>query len=135
MKTGDRESKKESLSLFRLVNMVDPQQYPDLRPIVQSIWGKIDNTCKPFRLHRHQRIAHIDLARVQSTIELLPGISRQMIEDILDSIRGLMNAICGYFDEKTQSFITMNPVGIDGEVLIHHLETLQEYYSTNAEEQ
>jgi len=134
IKTGDRENKKESLSLLRLVNMVDPQCYPDLRPLIQSIWGIVESLCKPFRLHRHQRIAHNDWARIKSTIELLPGISRQSIEDALESIRRLMSAVSEYFDGATQSFVIMNPVGIDGEVLINHLEILQKYYSTYAQE-
>ncbi|MEZ4679184.1 MAG: hypothetical protein R2932_33695 [Caldilineaceae bacterium] len=131
MKTGDRGSKKESLSLLRLVNMVEPNEYPDLRPILQKLWGKVDNLCQPFRSHRHQRIAHNNWETIRSTSELLPGISRQSIEDALESIQRLMSAINEYFDDSVQSFVIMNPAAIDGEVLINHLEILHEYYSTN----
>jgi hypothetical protein len=51
-----------------------------------------------------------------------------MIEDALDSVRALMNAILEYFDETTQSYTLASPAGIDGEVLILHLEKLQKYY-------
>lgn len=129
MKTGERGSKKESLSLLRLVNMIAPNDYPDLRPVVQSLWGKVDNLCKPFRSHRHQRIAHNNWETVRSTIELLPGISRQLIEDVLESIQRLMSAISEYFDGSVQSFVIMNPIPLDGEVLINHLKILQELYA------
>jgi len=130
-RTGNRHSTRESLSLRRLVVLIDPGQHPQLRPAVQQKWKKVDSLCKPFRLHRHRRVAHTDLETIKATGDLLPGISRLMIEDALESIRELMNAICEHFDKATNTYMLAPPAGIDGDVLIEHLKTLREYYVRN----
>ena len=133
LRTGDRHSARESLSLLRLVVLIDNNQHPQLRPVVQQKWGRFDNLCKPFRLHRHRRVAHTDLETIKSTGDLLPGISRSMIEDALASMRELMNAVCEHFDKTTQTYVSAPPSGIDGEVLVHHVEILREYYAHNSQ--
>ena len=129
LRTGNRHSTRESLSLRRLVVLIDPGQHPQLRPVVQQKWRRFDSLCKPFRLHRHRRVAHFDLETIKATGDLLPGISRSMIEDALESIRELMNAICEHFDKTTNTYRLAPPAGIDGDVLIEHLRILREYYT------
>jgi len=127
-KTGDRSTRRESFSLLRLVNSVDPAHYPDLRPKVQNCWKQVINVCQPIRTQAARRVRHNDWATLKSTTDLLPGINRSMIEDALKYISELMNAILEYFDKITHSYELVRPAGIDGEVLIYHLEKLQKYY-------
>jgi hypothetical protein len=130
-RTRNRHSTRESLSLLRLVFLIDPSQHPQLRPAAQRKWKRVDSLCKPFRQHRHRRVAHTDLETIKATGDLLPGISRSMIEDALESIRELMNTVCEHFDKTTNTYLLVPPAGIDGDVLIGHLRKLREYYACN----
>ena len=76
---------------------------------------------------------HSDLATMKSVSDPLPGISRKMISDAMKNIRELMNSILEYFNESPNSYKFIKPIGIRGEVLIHHLENLKRYYEKYGE--
>lgn len=60
------------------------------------------------REHRNKRIAHSDLLRATNTAAPLSGISRRHVEEMLESLRNVMNAVDVRYRETTvmyQDFI------------------------------
>ncbi len=113
---------KANLSLKRLVQTINSIKYRDLVDIVLSDLKEIESKSKPFRKLRNLTIAHIDLkVALKVNIDPIPGISRQMVEDILSLIRQLMNRIEAYFKEGETSYELVITKG-NGESLIYALK-------------
>ncbi len=62
--------------------------------------------CDTIRTRRNKRIAHFDLnTSIQLRTDPLPGVSRQMIEDVLAGLRKYMNTIEGYYCQSEYSVV------------------------------
>jgi hypothetical protein len=68
-----------------------------------GILSKIRVSCKPFRFHRHKRIAHFDL-NTSLHKNLLPTVTRKTIEEVLEAIRDFMNVIQSYYYDSEQVY-------------------------------
>ena len=120
---------KDNLTLSQLLKQIKNLNASQLYDRLQKILEKIEDMKTPFKEHRHKRIAHHDLTiRLNENDEVLPGISRQTIEDMLKEIRGFMNAVEYYFNFNEGStgyeyVITQH----DGDTLIGALKKATEY--------
>jgi hypothetical protein len=92
--------------------------------LIDSLYEKLEvfrEQCRPFAPHRHKRIAHRDLRiSLNSDAEPLPGISRQMIDDALASVRDYMNTVEGHFCNSKTAYDYFGMIG-DADALISHL--------------
>jgi hypothetical protein len=81
--TDRAEGRNSNLSLEQLVLRLDPHEHAGLRhrlvPILESLGDKVAN----LRKHRHKRVAHSDLSVALSAQDLLPAVSREIIEKAL----------------------------------------------------
>lgn len=89
-KTG----KNENLSLEQLQTKLEQHGDAALAAKTRLTLDKIHAQCQVFRVRRHKQLAHLDLPTALKQLpQQIPGVSRQMIEDALLSIRDFMNAI------------------------------------------
>ena len=67
----------------------------------RTILNELHIQCKVFRIRRHKTLAHLDLPTALKQLpQPLPGVSRQMIEDALRSVRDYMNAIEAHYNDS-----------------------------------
>ena len=113
----------DNLSLEQLQARVEAHGEPGLQATLRQILDNLHHKCQPFRTWRNKRLAHLDLTTtMQSMLNPLPGISRQMIEEALELVRRYMNTIeIHYLNSETgyQYFIMR---GNDGDTLISMLK-------------
>lgn len=106
------QSGNENLSLWRLVESLDPK--PD--EAQAKAWAGRVNAIKTkanaLMARRHKRIAHNDIA-----ITKLPDVTRQLIEEVLLAIRELLNE----FHPQPISYECVDLFG-DGDALIEDLQ-------------
>jgi|SRR6267143_192490 len=119
--------KKENLTLDRLVLMmkenVDQQFVDSLKSNLRALKGD----CQPFRDIRNRRIAHNDLGTaLDYHPNPLPGVSREMIENVLKSFRSLLNDIEFHFDGNDTEYEGINLRG-DGDSIIRYLKEAKAY--------
>lgn len=149
--TGD----KQNLSLRMLDEHVKELKIDSLsaklKDIRVDLFGADPPTnslkCEAIRKHRNKRIAHFDYnTAISDAIETLPGVSRQMIEDVLFLMRNYMNTIEGYFCQSTYLYEDPMIGPYDTEALISILEdgllfrgleveSLEKKYELNNEDQ
>jgi len=87
---------KENLTLEYLTDCIDSSKYSQLRIEVEQLLADCSNKCTFAREHSNKRIAHSDLqTRLQVTSLSSPTTTH--VEDALQSIRSLMNAIEKHF--------------------------------------
>lgn len=86
--------KQDNLSLKILQERVEILGDQILIASSSKLINEICDKCKPFRTHRHKRLAHFDFkTSMKGDFKLLPGISRQMINEVLTIIQKYMNTI------------------------------------------
>jgi hypothetical protein len=125
--TGD----KENLSLHRLHEQVEKLDDADLssklKEILVDLCGqrspKKSGKCEIIRTRRNKRIAHFDLnTSIQHGSDPLPGVSRQMIEDVLALLRQYMNTIQGHYCNNAYLYNGPAVAPHDTETLVALLE-------------
>lgn len=90
----------ENLSLEQLQAQLEKHGDPGLATACRGTLDTIHAQCKVFRVRRHKRLAHLDLATSLKTLpQPLPGVSRKMIEDALFSVRKYLNAIEMHYND------------------------------------
>jgi HEPN superfamily AbiU2-like protein len=81
--TDRAEGRNSNLSLEQLVLRLDPLEHADLidrlAPILKSLGDKVVT----LRKHRDKRVAHRDLSVALSAQDILPSVSREIIEKAL----------------------------------------------------
>lgn len=122
-----RTGRHENLSLLqlqeRMENLGDQQLSSQLNEILVELCGDRNNPdnpgkCEPIRTRRNKRLAHFDLnTSLQLDEEPLPGVSRQMIEDVLSLVRRYMTTI-GIRLCQTETNYEPVMAGEDGEALV-----------------
>jgi AbiU2 len=116
--TGQR--KNQGLPL--LVEDVKKQN-SELAKSMEGDLTQIRKLAEPFRVRRNRAIAHSDLAtKLKLDAALAPGISREMIEEVLGKIRELMNRYdTAYFDKVTAYEMVIPALGSDGDFLVEQI--------------
>jgi hypothetical protein len=120
--------RKPNLTLQRLVDLIDPAQYPLLAAEARRLLQDVQKRCSSFREWRNCRGAHRDLdTALNRRARPEAGMSRQMIGDALQCVSDLMNALLGHFDNGAQKYFAgLNPIG-NGDALIGCLEHARAY--------
>ncbi len=110
--------KHENLSLEQLQIRLQAHGDTMLAQQCRNTLDTLHSQCASFRLHRHKKLAHLDLSTALRTpAQPLPGVSRQMIEDALLTIRTYLNAIEMHYNESEwgyEDFIMQS----DGDALV-----------------
>lgn len=118
-----RSGKDENLSLEQLQKLVEAQGGVDLVIKSRSLLDDLQNKCEVIRMRRHKQLAHLDLTTtLQSNVNHLPGISRQMVEEALSVVREYMNTIEGHYLESETGYDHFLMNFSDGEALISMLK-------------
>lgn len=117
-----RSMNQDNLSLGQLQSRIEAQGETQLAATLRSVLEKLNNKCHPFRLHRNKRLAHLDLiTAMRSSLNPLPGISREMVEETLELVRDYMNTIERHYTQNEtgyQHFIMSS----DGDALVTMLK-------------
>jgi hypothetical protein len=93
--------KHENLSLEQLQAKLEGHGDSVLATKCRAILDTIHIQCQAFRVRRHKELAHLDLPTALKQLpNPLPGVSRQMIEDALRSVRDFMNAIEMHYNDS-----------------------------------
>lgn len=113
-KTG----KKENLSLEQLQIQLELHGDSTLASRNRLTLNKLHSQCVTFRDWRNKQLAHMDLlTAMKSSPNPLPGVSREMIEDALSTLRDYLNAIEQHYNNSEygyEHFIMSS----DGEALL-----------------
>lgn len=114
--------KFDNLSLEQLQARVEAKGQQKLAVQLRQLLDDLQSKSKPFRAWRNKQLAHLDLkTAMKSSLNPLPGISRQMIEEALSSVRDYMNEIEGHYHDSTfgyEHFMMLT----DGEALVAKLK-------------
>jgi hypothetical protein len=112
--------KKENHTLERLTAEVRDEQ---LSRTLREMMTTIQESAKPFRDRRNRAISHSDLnTKLGVTTNPLPGVSREMVENTLTRIRGLLNAYDHHYFKNTRLYEdVLLPLGADGDFLSEQL--------------
>jgi hypothetical protein len=128
----DRSAGRDNLSLMRLVTHISAEHDADLYDRASQALEDLSNHCAPFRPHRNQRIAHIDLnTALHPNPAPLPAFDGQRIQIALEKIAELMNMIELHFDDATTAYDQVVIEG-DGDRLILLLSQAVEYRKLKA---
>jgi hypothetical protein len=110
--------KHDNLSLEQLQQRLETHGDPALAKSCRALLDTLHVQCSAFRTRRHKKLAHLDLSvALRTPAQPLPDISRQMVEDALNTVRAYLNAIEHYYNDNTwgyEHFIMRS----DGEALI-----------------
>lgn len=113
----------ENLSLEQLQERVEKQGEAGLQSTLRQILDELHQKCQVFRTWRNKRLAHLDLTTaMQSTLNPLPGVSRQMIEEALELVRRYLNTIQIHYEEGETGYEHFIMSASDGEALISMLK-------------
>lgn len=128
---SSRTGKNRNLSLYRLHEQVHELGHENLSSKLNDILidlcgdhnSKKFGKCEIIRTRRNKRIAHFDLnAAIPHGSDPLPGVSRQMIEDVLVLLRQYMNTIESYYCQHEHRYHDPIIGPYDTEALVAVLE-------------
>jgi len=107
--------KHENLSLEQLQSKLEQHGDLALATKCRGVLNTIHTQCQVFRVRRHKELAHLDLPTALKQLpQPIPGVSRQMIEDAMLSVRDYMNAIEAHYNDSEwgyEHFIMGNGAG------------------------
>jgi hypothetical protein len=92
----DRAEGKDSNLSLELVKLDSNSQFDLVQKLKPLFEGLRQNTAN-IRKHRHKRIAHNDFDTTVQHGELLPSVSREMIEEVIIQIENYLNTFNHYF--------------------------------------
>jgi hypothetical protein len=119
--------KKENLTLARLTNMIKSLGHQELTDDIEIQVRTATEQCKPFRELRNRTIAHKDLGTALNYHpDPLPGVSREMVEEALKSLRQYMDAVQTYFEGADTGYEDLGLRG-DGDSIIWYLKEARAY--------
>jgi len=122
-----RSRKDENLSLEQLRERIDAQGQNDLANSLRNLLDDLKDKCEGMRRWRNKWLAHFDLITTKSNLRLLPGISRQKIEEALKVTREYMNIIEMHYNGSEERYEQFTMSGNDGEALISRLKNALSY--------
>lgn len=118
------QGKFANLSVLQLLECIAEVDKDFPRSKVEPLIGELKGRSEKFRKLRNKRIAHADLDHaLKVSDEPLPGISRDDVEQALQALRDVMNAVELHYD-KSQTLYeeTIVAYGADGNKLLKILE-------------
>ena len=80
----------------------------------EKLFTEFYELCEPVRHVRNKRVGHRDLnATNRPLVNPLPGISRESIDRILDSVTSILNQVMQYYDDSALYFHVGGSGGAD----------------------
>jgi hypothetical protein len=116
---------RENLTFSRLFQEIDSKKHPHLLTKLQTLLDRLQLSCESMREQRNKRIAHTDLD-TKLNANLLPAVTRSMLEEALKLCSDIMNAISIEFRDTQIAFdhVVLND---DGNTLLLHLQMAEAY--------
>jgi hypothetical protein len=97
--------KYPNLSLEQLQAQLDAHGDAHLAAANRKTLDLLHTQCQVFREWRNKKLAHLDLATAKkSSPNPIPGVSRQMIEDALKTLREYLNAIEAHYNDSEMGY-------------------------------
>lgn len=110
--------KNENLSLGHLQMQLDKHGDQALSARNKLTLKNLHDQCSPFREWRNKHLAHLDLQTAMKTSPTpLPGVSREMIDNALSTLRDYLNAIEQHYDNSECEYQNV-VMSDDGDALI-----------------
>jgi len=116
----------KNLTLKRLADSLEPKPDAAQAAYLDAHLAKVKTLAQALHKHRHKRLAHSDLQSAMAVTDILPGVSRQTIEDVLKAIRELLNKINLDYFNNTVAYEFVGLRG-DGDGLIYCLQMTQRF--------
>ncbi len=99
--TGSGKHARDNLSLDRLADRIDEQQFPDLKDEISKRLVAARHACGFAREVRNKLLAHSDLATsLRDRAAVASQTTTTNIDEALRSIAYVMNAVPGHFDNS-----------------------------------
>jgi hypothetical protein len=118
---------KKNLTLETLTKQCQSAGFQNLAGTLAESLSEFRSRCQKIKDRRHKDIAHFDLAvQLSNKAEVLPGPSRQEIEDALAALRKFMNVVYGHFESTTMGYEHFSMLS-DGNTLIFRLTEALRY--------
>ncbi len=96
-------------------------------PALRSSLIEYRNRCKSILHRRHKDLAHFDLSvQLGNKAEVLPGPSRQEIEDALKALRQFMNLLFAHYKDTQMGYEHFS-LHTDGNTLLYQLQRAHRY--------
>ena len=125
--TGKGKIARDNLTLERLSASIDEVKFPKLKDEIGTLIVESKNKCSFARVLRNKLIAHNDLsANLHDRATLVSTATKQNIDDALESICNVMNAVHSYFENGTVNY-QFAFVSAEGNQLITRLRQAQMY--------
>jgi len=113
-----------NLSLRYFLNQLGASIAPERRRKLKAELADLDKLTQNIRLHRRQRLAHLDV-RYASKAEPLPPVLRGEIDDALEIVEGVMKDFHLIVTDGSTAYKEPSiAYGCDGEYLLHVLSEL-----------
>lgn len=131
----DTQGGNENLSLQQIHSLADENGDNELVKELNEIFENLKSACEKFRLLRNKRIAHLDLGHaMKTTEEVLPGISREYVENALKLLREYLDKVEIFYKKSTTGYdIISGPYNAGGKALMSALKEAKKMQSLGAE--
>jgi hypothetical protein len=130
--TGSGNRVRRNLSLDRLVDCINPVQFPQLRDDIHNRLVDARHTCGFAREVRNKLLAHNDLAtNLRDRASVASQTTTTNIDAALRSIAYVMNAIPAHFDNSVVAY-EIASMSTDGNTLLNRLRAARSYLESLA---
>lgn len=132
--TGSGKHARDNLSLDRLIDRIDEQQFPDLKDEMSKRLVAARHACAFARDVRNKLLAHNDLATsLRGRAAVTSQTTTTNIDAALRSIADVLNAIPGHFDNSGVAY-TVASMSTDGNTLLNRLRVAKTYLESLADQ-
>jgi hypothetical protein len=108
-----QSNRQDNLVISRLSERLDRSEHPKLHDELTRLIAAAIKACKPFKRHRHKRLAHNDLnIKLKYTTEPLPGIKVGDVNRAVKSLQDVVNAFNRYFFDRETHFTVVERGGV-----------------------
>jgi hypothetical protein len=132
--TGSGKHARDNLSLDRLIDRIDEQQFPDLKDEMSKRLVAARQACAFARDVRNKLLAHSDLAtNLRDRAAVASQTTTTNIDAALRSIAYVLNAIPGHFDNSGVAYAVAS-MSTDGTTLLNRLRAAKTYLESLADQ-
>ena len=111
---SQKSSGQDNLVVSRLLDSLDVAQHPKFHEELRKLIEVAMDVSKPFKQHRHKRLAHNDMDRkLKYTSQPLPGISFDDVSRAVKSLQDVMSKFNHYFFDTETSYKIIESSGVE----------------------
>ena len=114
----------KNLVFERLVSSIKSDELNELASRLDEKLECINNSAQNLRIKRNRRISHNDLSTLQSVEEILPGITVELINNVITSMIDFLNEASASFTDVEKSYMFLDWGGQEPERFFRKLSTL-----------